>query len=113
MSRLLHRLRLNLSPSSVQTGFVETQSSAPTATTTNGKCSLRLSDLSRNLILTARKGKTNGQQSARRGSNVWRKAPVLKGTTKFEPNPEIRNIMVTGGAGFMFVPHERLRKLGL
>ncbi|KAI9897140.1 hypothetical protein N3K66_008162 [Trichothecium roseum] len=82
MSRLLHRLRLNLSPSSVQTGFVETQSSAPTATTTTN-------------------GKTNGQQSVRRGSNVWRKAPVLKGTTKFEPNPEIRNIMVTGGAGFI------------
>ncbi|KAL6414790.1 dTDP-D-glucose 4,6-dehydratase [Ilyonectria robusta] len=33
--------------------------------------------------------------------NVWKKAPVLTGTTKFEPRPDVKNIMVTGGAGFM------------
>lgn len=28
-------------------------------------------------------------------------APVLLGSTHYEPNPDIRNIMVTGAAGFM------------
>lgn len=32
---------------------------------------------------------------------VWKTAPVLIGTTKFETRPDVRNIMVTGGAGFM------------
>ncbi|KAF2498997.1 NAD(P)-binding protein [Lophium mytilinum] len=39
---------------------------------------------------------------------VWTQAPVLKGSTKFEPLPNIKNIMVTGGAGFIacwFVRH--------
>lgn len=34
---------------------------------------------------------------------IWKAAPVLIGTTKFEPRPDVRNIMVTGGAGFMSV----------
>lgn len=34
-------------------------------------------------------------------SQVWKTAPVLIGTTKFEPRDGVRNIMVTGGAGFM------------
>ncbi|KAG5982942.1 hypothetical protein E4U55_001078 [Claviceps digitariae] len=33
--------------------------------------------------------------------DVWKEAPILKGTTKFEPLPDVRNIMVTGGAGFI------------
>lgn len=33
--------------------------------------------------------------------DVWKEAPILKGTTSFEPLPDVRNIMVTGGAGFM------------
>ncbi|PHH89683.1 hypothetical protein CDD83_5489 [Cordyceps sp. RAO-2017] len=33
--------------------------------------------------------------------NVWKRAPVLRGTTRFEPRPDVRNIMVTGGAGFI------------
>jgi hypothetical protein len=33
---------------------------------------------------------------------VWKEAPVLIGTTKFEPLPDVKNIMVTGGAGFMY-----------
>ncbi len=32
---------------------------------------------------------------------VWKDAPVLTGTTKFEPLPDVKNIMITGGAGFM------------
>jgi dTDP-glucose 4,6-dehydratase len=32
---------------------------------------------------------------------VWKEAPVLIGSTKFEPLPEVKNIMITGGAGFM------------
>jgi len=34
---------------------------------------------------------------------IWKDAPILTGTTKFEPLPEVKNIMITGGAGFMFV----------
>jgi hypothetical protein len=36
-----------------------------------------------------------------RQSDVWKHAPVLIGTTKFEPRPDVKNIMITGGAGFM------------
>ncbi|KAH6694013.1 dTDP-D-glucose 4,6-dehydratase [Plectosphaerella plurivora] len=39
---------------------------------------------------------------------VWKEAPLLTGTTKFEPLPDVKNIMVTGGAGFIacwFVRH--------
>ena len=32
---------------------------------------------------------------------VWKDAPVLTGSTKFEPLPDVKNIMITGGAGFM------------
>lgn len=35
--------------------------------------------------------------------DVWRQAPVLTGSTKFEPLQEARNVLVTGGAGFMYV----------
>jgi dTDP-glucose 4,6-dehydratase len=27
----------------------------------------------------------------------------LTGTTKYEPLPDVKNIMITGGAGFMWV----------
>jgi len=33
---------------------------------------------------------------------IWKEAPVLIGTTKFTPLPDVKNIMVTGGAGFMY-----------
>ncbi|KAK7520248.1 dTDP-D-glucose 4,6-dehydratase [Phyllosticta citriasiana] len=39
---------------------------------------------------------------------IWTQAPVLKGSTAFEPHSDTRNIMVTGGAGFIacwFVRH--------
>ncbi|TVY48002.1 Trifunctional UDP-glucose 4,6-dehydratase/UDP-4-keto-6-deoxy-D-glucose 3,5-epimerase/UDP-4-keto-L-rhamnose-reductase [Lachnellula occidentalis] len=32
---------------------------------------------------------------------VWKDAPVLTGSTKYEPNPNVKNIMITGGAGFI------------
>lgn len=33
---------------------------------------------------------------------VWKDSPVLKGSTKFEPLPDVKNIMITGGSGFMY-----------
>jgi len=35
---------------------------------------------------------------------VWQHAPVLTGSTKFNTLPDVKNIMVTGGAGFMCYP---------
>ncbi|KAI0147155.1 dtdp-glucose-dehydratase [Xylariaceae sp. FL1272] len=32
---------------------------------------------------------------------VWKEAPVLVGSTKFDPLPDVKNIMITGGAGFI------------
>jgi dTDP-glucose 4,6-dehydratase len=32
---------------------------------------------------------------------VWKEAPILTGSTKFEPLPDVKNIMITGGAGFI------------
>ncbi|KAI1176289.1 dtdp-glucose-dehydratase [Nemania sp. FL0916] len=32
---------------------------------------------------------------------VWKEAPILTGTTKFEPLPDVKNILITGGAGFI------------
>jgi hypothetical protein len=34
---------------------------------------------------------------------LWQQAPVLTGSTKFDPLPDARNILITGGAGFMYV----------
>lgn len=63
----------------------------------------------------------NGSHGAkrRRGSTIlnpksyvkeelWRQAPVFTGSTKFEPLPDAKSILVTGGAGFIacwFVRH--------
>lgn len=45
---------------------------------------------------------TNGRQHRfYQDYGIWRDAPVLTGTTKFEPLPDAKNIMITGGAGFM------------
>ncbi|KAI0202179.1 dtdp-glucose-dehydratase [Astrocystis sublimbata] len=46
---------------------------------------------------------TNGNRSNRFFSDygVWKEAPVLVGSTKFEPLTEVKNIMITGGAGFI------------
>ncbi|EXK76107.1 dTDP-glucose 4,6-dehydratase [Fusarium oxysporum f. sp. raphani 54005] len=34
-------------------------------------------------------------------ADIWQDAPILTGSTKFEPHPDVKNIMVTGGAGFI------------
>lgn len=36
-------------------------------------------------------------------TGIWRDAPVYKGATKFPPLEDAKNILITGGAGFMFV----------
>jgi len=39
---------------------------------------------------------------------LWREAPLLTGQGQFEPLPDVKNILVTGGEGFMCVavrPH--------
>lgn len=46
-------------------------------------------------------GKPNGHGTYSQGVEIWKEAPILKGSTEFEPRPEVKNIMVTGGAGFM------------
>jgi len=32
---------------------------------------------------------------------IWKYAPILKGVTSYAPDPETKNIMITGGAGFI------------
>ncbi|KAI0390022.1 dtdp-glucose-dehydratase [Xylariaceae sp. FL0594] len=46
---------------------------------------------------------TNGKKPDRFFSDhgVWKDAPVFVGSTKFEPLPDVKNIMITGGAGFI------------
>ena len=34
---------------------------------------------------------------------LWREAPLLTGQDLFDPLPDVRNILVTGGEGFMYV----------
>ncbi|KAI0552914.1 dtdp-glucose-dehydratase [Xylaria curta] len=45
----------------------------------------------------------NGKKSSRffNDYGVWKEAPVLTGSTKFEPLTDVKNIMITGGAGFI------------
>ncbi|KAK2672140.1 hypothetical protein RAB80_012219 [Fusarium oxysporum f. sp. vasinfectum] len=50
--------------------------------------------------------RTNGDASVginnhSKQSDIWKHAPVLIGTTKFEPRSDVKNIMITGGAGFI------------
>lgn len=33
---------------------------------------------------------------------TWHDAPVLTGQTSFTPLPNVKNILVTGGEGFMY-----------
>ncbi|GJC80692.1 trifunctional UDP-glucose 4,6-dehydratase/UDP-4-keto-6-deoxy-D-glucose 3,5-epimerase/UDP-4-keto-L-rhamnose-reductase RHM2 [Colletotrichum liriopes] len=44
---------------------------------------------------------SNGHGKFFQDFGVWKEAPLLKGTTKFEPLPDVKNIMITGGAGFI------------
>lgn len=34
-------------------------------------------------------------------NDAWKDAPILTGSTKFESLPDVKNILITGGAGFM------------
>ncbi|TGJ82201.1 hypothetical protein E0Z10_g6542 [Xylaria hypoxylon] len=43
----------------------------------------------------------SGTVSLYHDSSIWSSAPLLIGTTKFEPLPDVKNIMITGGAGFI------------
>lgn len=43
----------------------------------------------------------DGSPSMPQDSPIWANVPLLKGTTCYEPHSDIRNIMITGGAGFM------------
>lgn len=43
----------------------------------------------------------DGSTSMPQDPLIWANVPLLKGTTCYEPHPDIRNIMITGGAGFM------------
>ncbi|POS82424.1 putative rhamnose biosynthetic enzyme 2, partial [Erysiphe pulchra] len=43
----------------------------------------------------------NGQAKFFEDFGIWKEAPVFTGTTKFEPLPDVKNIMITGGAGFI------------
>lgn len=43
----------------------------------------------------------NGRGYNYGNSDVWQDAPVLTGSTKFEPLSDVKSIMITGGAGFM------------
>jgi hypothetical protein len=44
--------------------------------------------------------RTNGRIN---GIKIFEDAPILKGTVKHQPDPNVHNIMITGGAGFMYV----------
>lgn len=53
------------------------------------------------MIAREKTGKVNGHRKYLQNVDVWKEAPVLIGTTRFEPRSEVKNIMITGGAGFM------------
>ncbi|KAF2836230.1 NAD(P)-binding protein [Patellaria atrata CBS 101060] len=64
---------------------------------------------------TGRRNSTVLNPRAYVDSSIWTRAPVLKGTTKFDPLPGVSNILVTGGAGFIacwFVRHLTLTYAG-
>lgn len=44
---------------------------------------------------------SNGSNKFFQDYGIWQNAPVLTGSTKFEASPDVKNIMITGGAGFM------------
>ncbi|RKU48195.1 hypothetical protein DL546_009568 [Coniochaeta pulveracea] len=46
-------------------------------------------------------GADRGRKNFFEDFGVWKDAPILTGTTKFEPLPDVKNIMITGGAGFI------------
>lgn len=54
------------------------------------------------ITVSAAPASTNGEHNKFfEDYGVWKEAPVLIGSTKFTPLPDVKNIMITGGAGFM------------
>jgi hypothetical protein len=50
---------------------------------------------------------TNGSQPVNGAHGIHEEvpleaSPIFKGTTRFEPDPRTKNIMITGGSGFMY-----------
>ncbi|KAI9147058.1 dtdp-glucose 4,6-dehydratase [Paramyrothecium foliicola] len=52
------------------------------------------------MTILATRSITLQSPSSANGQN-WKRAPLLQGTTKFKPSENVRNIIVTGGAGFI------------
>ncbi|KOS18909.1 putative rhamnose biosynthetic enzyme 2 [Escovopsis weberi] len=50
---------------------------------------------------SAADGVSTDPRAYHQGLDVWKKAPTLVGSTEFEPRPDVKNIMITGGAGFI------------
>ncbi|KAI0598508.1 dtdp-glucose-dehydratase [Biscogniauxia sp. FL1348] len=59
------------------------------------------------MTASAHSNGTNGVHADRQPTRffedygIWKEAPVLIGSTKFDPLPDVKNIMITGGAGFI------------
>ena len=50
-----------------------------------------------------RRGSTKLNPKSYVKDELWKQAPVLTGNTRFEPLHDAKHILVTGGAGFMYV----------
>lgn len=107
MSRLLRRIRLGASLKAVQ-------QSTPTLTSPSGPAPLTTASMGSHgtgntpyltgtvdMLADNDIVQVNSHRLHHSDADVWKHAPVLSGTTKFEPRPDVKNIMVTGGAGFM------------
>ena len=51
--------------------------------------------------LTAKPGSPSLESRFFADDGLWREAPMLTGQVSFEPLPDVRNILVTGGEGFV------------
>lgn len=40
----------------------------------------------------------------------FKESPIFTGSTKYEPLPDVKNILITGGAGFMYVQSVELAR---
>ena len=55
------------------------------------------------LTIPGRRGSTVLNARCHVKQELWKQAPILIGSTNFEPLPDAKNILITGGAGFMYV----------
>ncbi|KAI9833824.1 MAG: hypothetical protein M1826_006347 [Phylliscum demangeonii] len=69
--------------------------------------SLQLNGLARGTVAADAKSKKDHQApplertASSYDAAVWTGAPMLKGATRFEPLPDVKRILITGGAGFI------------